>query len=107
LIDFCISHPQLVEVMRTTAVPDANSQWGGKRRELTQLIERVIRQGVEAASLVDRRPDLTAQYFLGMIRGALLHGPNHLDGESLAQHVSGIILNGIGPQGSTLPKAGT
>jgi AcrR family transcriptional regulator len=106
LIDFSIRHPQLVEVMRSTAVPDANSQWGGKRRELTDLIERVIRQGVEAASLADPRPDLTAQYFLGMIRAALIHGPNHLDGESLSQHVSGIILNGIGIRETGLPKAG-
>jgi AcrR family transcriptional regulator len=100
LIDFSIRHPQLAEVMRNTAVPDADSQWGSKRRELTSLIERVIRQGVDAASLVDPRPDLTALYFLGMVRAVLVYTPNHRDGDALAKHLSGIILNGI-----ALPKA--
>jgi AcrR family transcriptional regulator len=96
LVDFSVGFPQFVEVMRTTATPNADSKWGGKRRELLHLIENVIRQGSSAGKFADERPELTALYFLGMIRAALLHAPRNVDADGLSKHVAGVILHGIG-----------
>jgi len=85
--------------MRAAGVPDANSPWGAKLRELSQLIEKVIRQGIAAGELADTKPELTALYFTAMVRAIMLHGPRGLDAQTAAQHVSGVILGGIGRRG--------
>jgi|HubBroStandDraft_1064217.scaffolds.fasta_scaffold36864_1 AcrR family transcriptional regulator len=99
LIDFSVSCPQLVEVMRTAGVPDADSKWGGKRRELLQLIENTIRDGANtppgAGRLVDDRPDLTALYILSMVRAILLYGTESPESNGLSEHAAGLILHGI------------
>ncbi|MGA3066779.1 MAG: TetR/AcrR family transcriptional regulator [Tepidisphaeraceae bacterium] len=96
LVDFSVGFPQFAEVMRTTAAPNANSQWGGKRRELLQLIEGTIRQGSGEGRLADTHPELTALYFLGMIRSVLLYAPRNGDADALSRHATGVILHGIG-----------
>lgn len=96
LVDFSVGSPQFIEVMRTTAAPNATSSWGGKRRELLQLIEDVIRQGSSDGKLADPHPELTAVYFLGMVRAVLLHAPVNGDADGVSKHVAGVILHGIG-----------
>jgi AcrR family transcriptional regulator len=101
LIDFLVGQPQLIEVMRTAGVPDADSKWGGKRRELLQLIEDTIRQGAGPGSsagngrLADERPDLTALYVLSMVRAILLHAPQDPGVDGISEHAAGVILHGI------------
>ncbi len=95
LIDFSVHHPQLIEVMRTAGTPDADSKWGGKRRELLHLIEKTIRQGTGAGRLADEKPELTALYVLSMVRAILLHVPQHAADNGLSDHAAGIILHGI------------
>jgi AcrR family transcriptional regulator len=95
LVDFSVACPQLVEVMRTANLPDANTRWGGKRRELLQLIEKTIRHGQDTARLVDHRPELTALYLLSMVRALLLNAPVHTDAQALSDHAAGIILHGL------------
>jgi len=99
LVDFARSYPQLIEVMRIAGIPDANSAWGAKHRELLQLIEKVIRQGMAAGELADTKPELTALYFTAMVRAIMLHGTRDVDAQAAAQHVSGVILGGIGKRG--------
>jgi AcrR family transcriptional regulator len=96
LIEFSNRHPQLIEVMRATGVPDANSAWEAKRRDLARLIEGVIRQGVAVGELVDSQPQMTALYFMGMVRAVMLYGSPEVQGEAAVEHVSGFILRGIG-----------
>ncbi|MGD1275854.1 MAG: TetR/AcrR family transcriptional regulator [Tepidisphaeraceae bacterium] len=99
MVEFAQSHPQMIDVMRAAGVPDANSPWGAKLRELAQLIEKVIRQGIAAGELADTKPELTALYFTAMVRAIMLHGPREADAQAAAQHVSGVILGGIGKHG--------
>lgn len=96
LIDFANRHPQLIEVMRVTGVPDANSAWEAKRRDLVHLIEEILCQGVAAGELVDERPQLTALYFTAMVRGVMLYGSRDIEADALAEHLSRVILRGIG-----------
>ena len=95
LIDFSVGCPQFIEVLRTAPAPNATSKWGGKRRELLQLIENVIRQGSNAGKLTDERPELTALYFLGMVRAVLLYAPRNADADGLIKHMTAVILHGI------------
>jgi AcrR family transcriptional regulator len=96
IVDFSIESPQLFEAMRVAGIPDANSQWEGKRQEMSRLIEAVLRQGVEQGELIDARPDLTALYFTAMVRAVMLYGPKAIAANVLTDHILSVILGGIG-----------
>jgi hypothetical protein len=82
--------------MRVAGIPDANSQWEGKRQEMSRLIETVLRQGVEQGELIDARPDLTALYFTAMVRAVMLYGPKAMAADVLTDHITSVIFRGIG-----------
>ncbi|MDP9173357.1 MAG: TetR/AcrR family transcriptional regulator [Planctomycetota bacterium] len=95
LVEFSVRYPQLFEVMRTVGVPDASSEWDGKRRELSRLVENVIREGVAAGEFTDSRPDQTSLYLLAMVRAVMQYGASQVDGDVLTQHLASVLLNGI------------
>jgi AcrR family transcriptional regulator len=95
LADHAVHHPQLFEVMRTVAIPDASSSWDAKRRELSGLMEEVIRQGTAAGEFVDPHPERTAKYFMAMVRAVMLYGSDIADARDLAAHISSTLLEGI------------
>jgi AcrR family transcriptional regulator len=95
LADHAVHHPQLFEIMRTVAIPDASSPWDAKRREFCEVMEEVIKQGIAAGDFVDPHPERTAKYFMAMIRAVMLYGPSVDDAKDLAAHVSSILLGGI------------
>ncbi len=95
LVEFSVRYPQLFEMMRTVGVPDASSEWDGKRRELSRLVENVIREGVAAGEFTDSRPDQTSLYLLAMVRAVMQYGASQVDGDVLTQHVASVLLNGI------------
>jgi AcrR family transcriptional regulator len=96
LADHALSQPQLFEVMRTVAIPDASSPWDAKRRELSELMEEVIKHGIAAGEFADAHPDRTAKYFMAMVRSVMLYGTKVTDAKDLAAHVSSTLLGGIG-----------
>jgi AcrR family transcriptional regulator len=96
LADHAVHHPQLFEIMRTVAIPDASSLWDAKRREFSELMEDVIKKGIAAGEFADPHPDRTAKYFMAMIRAVMLYGPGVGDPKDLAAHVSSTLLGGIG-----------
>jgi AcrR family transcriptional regulator len=95
LADHAVTHPQLFEIMRTVAIPDASSSWDAKRREFCALMEDVIKQGVAAGEFVDAHPERTGMYFMAMVRAVMLYGPGITDPKDLAAHVSSALLAGI------------
>jgi AcrR family transcriptional regulator len=95
LADHAVHHPQLFEIMRTVAIPDASSLWDAKRREFTELMEEVINQGIAAGEFADPHPERTAKYFMAMIRAVMLYGAEIADAKDLAAHVSSTLLGGI------------
>jgi AcrR family transcriptional regulator len=95
LADHGLHHPQLFEIMRTVAIPDASSAWDAKRREFAKLIEDVIRGGIDAGEFVDPHPQRTATYIMAMMRAVLLYGPPVSGIEDLGGHISTILLSGI------------
>jgi AcrR family transcriptional regulator len=95
LADHAVHHPQLFEIMRTVAIPDASSSWDAKRREFCEIMEDVIKQGNAADVFADAHPERTAKYFMAMIRAVMLYGPGTIDAKDLAAHVSSTLLEGI------------
>jgi AcrR family transcriptional regulator len=95
LVDFAYRHPHMAEIMRTSLLARSSRQWLTKRRQLTSLIEGVLRQGVASGELSDAHPELSAIYIPGMVRGALLFGPAGLGKQALARHIHAVITRGL------------
>jgi len=102
LAEYAVQHPQLFEIMRTVAIPDASSPWDAKRREFCGVMEDVIRRGIAAGDFTDAHPERTATYVMVMIRAVMLYGPGVADAKDLAAHVSSTLLRGIAKKSSSL-----
>ncbi|HEX4053795.1 MAG TPA: TetR/AcrR family transcriptional regulator [Tepidisphaeraceae bacterium] len=95
LADHGIRHPQLFEIMRTVAIPDASSAWDATRREFCKVIEDAIREGIASGEFTDAHPERTGMYLMAMVRAVLLYGTPITDPKDLAGHISSILLGGI------------
>lgn len=96
LIDFAFSFPEVYRLMRSGVVTAEDAELQAARRQLTDEIVRVIREGVEAGKLDDPAPELTAQFVLSFVRGAVLYPPAGLTPPALEAQVLRILRRGIG-----------
>jgi len=97
LADFGWSHPHVFELIRRAGVGDGTAKWNDKRRELSDLIEGVIRTGAAAGELRDDHPELTALFIPGFVRSAVLFGPCGLDRELLVRHILTLLTGALAP----------
>lgn len=70
-------------------------EWHAKRLELQTLIKGVIQRGIEDGSFKDANPMLTAQYIPGIIRSVCLFRPENVNAETILQHATTFVLNGL------------
>lgn len=96
LIRFASGFPDLYRVMRNGALTPDDPEIQEKRRELTQVIESAIRQGNAAGQTADANPELTAQFLLSFVRGAMLYPPSGMTAAVLKQHLLDVLRGGIG-----------
>ena len=89
---FAVSHPDLYELMRSVPLTKLRTD---KRRELTSLIESIIRRGIKGAVMSDRQPELTATFIPAMVRAAMLFGPKPVSADALAQHITQLLGQGL------------
>ena len=95
-LDHAYQNPDLFALMRTIPADAANySRWDRKRRELTALIEAIIRRGVQLGEFRDPHPALTAQFVPGLVRAALLDTAARQRQEVVAQHILRILLKSL------------
>ncbi|MGD0390006.1 MAG: TetR/AcrR family transcriptional regulator [Tepidisphaeraceae bacterium] len=99
IIDYGTHHPQFFEVLRTVGVPDASSSWDHKRKECADLIEKVIRDAMAAGEFNDSHPERTPLYLMAMARAVMLYGPKVQDKDDLIEHITSVLLRGIGRKG--------
>lgn len=66
------------------------------RRELASIIESAIRDGNTSGQTADPSPELTAQFLLSFVRGAMLYPPPGMTAESLKAHLVHVLRRGIG-----------
>jgi len=100
MVDYGIRQPQVFEVLRTVGVPDATSSWDIKRKALAALTELVIRDGIAAGEFTESRPERIGLYLMSMVRAVMLYGPKVEDKVELTDHITGVLLRGIGRKGS-------
>jgi AcrR family transcriptional regulator len=96
LVEFAFNHPQFFELLKTVGVPLGNPQWDQARNEMFDMIEQIIRGGVESGELKDNDPHLTARFVPGMVRSAMLFGPKDLDPALLKQQIQALLEQGLG-----------
>ncbi len=94
---FAYKTPHLFELMRT--IPgwkaDDRDRWDAKRREFKQMIESIIRDGIDLGYFDDPHPELTARYIPGFVRSALLDGNEQLDPQALTEHIVQFVKSAI------------
>lgn len=89
---FAARHPDLYELMRSVPL---NKIRTNKRKELTDLIEAIIRRGIRAGVMADPHPALTATFMPAMVRAAMLFGPKGISAESLAGQIITLLSRGL------------
>jgi AcrR family transcriptional regulator len=99
LVHFAVEHPQLSELMRSTA-GGAGTRWAKARGELTRLIEATLRRGVRRRELRDAHPGLTALCIPGLVRSVILFGPRRLEERALTRQLARLIEHGIARRGA-------
>ncbi|MGD0767406.1 MAG: TetR/AcrR family transcriptional regulator [Tepidisphaeraceae bacterium] len=99
MVEHFILHPQFFEVLRTVGVPDANSSWDHKRKECADLIEQVIREGIASGEFSDNHPERTGLYLMAMVRAVMLYRAKVQDKGDLTEHITSVLLRGIGRKG--------
>ncbi|MCC6678510.1 MAG: TetR/AcrR family transcriptional regulator [Phycisphaerales bacterium] len=100
LIDFAFTFPEVYRIMRSGVLTAEDAGLQAVRRQLTDEIERVIREGIETGRLEDPEPELTAQFMLSFIRGAVLYPPAGMTRDSLKLHILRLLRRGIAAGGA-------
>ncbi|MCC6322257.1 MAG: TetR/AcrR family transcriptional regulator [Phycisphaerales bacterium] len=100
LIGFASRFPDLFRVMRSGALTADDPELQRSRRELSGLIERAIRDGNEAGQTADPWPELTTQFVLSFVRGAVLYPPEGLTAATLRHHLMVVLRRGIAKEAS-------
>lgn len=94
-VAWAASTPHLFQLIRPGQLHDVVPGLPEKRRELGQLIERVIRRGNETGEFDDPHPEITAQFIPSCVRGAIRHVSGEVDHDILADHLMRVISRGI------------
>lgn len=100
-VRFAFLNPYVFELMRTASVKASErAKWMQKRQELSDLIESIIRQGIELGQFDDPHPELTALFIPGLVRSALLFGSENINAQMLTAHVLRMVEAALEPQRS-------
>lgn len=100
LIRFASGFPDLFRVMRGGILTADDPTLQASRRELTSLVEEAIRDGNASGQTRDPCPELTAQFLLSFVRGAMLYPPPGMTAAALREHVLHVLRRGIGAGGA-------
>ncbi|HEX6813801.1 MAG TPA: TetR/AcrR family transcriptional regulator [Planctomycetota bacterium] len=94
LLAFADRFPHIYTLMRS-ALPPQEGLLAQKRRELARALARILRRGVVDGALDDPHPELTAEFLLSSVRGALLFPPKNLGRRAIARHILRVIGRGL------------
>ncbi len=95
VVRFAVGHPHLFHLLRAGGTLPTSRPLADRRVKLAAVIERTIRRGVRSGALKDAHPELTAEYLLGAVRGAMMFGPRGLDEKALAGHLADVVTRGV------------
>jgi AcrR family transcriptional regulator len=95
-VDYAYRNPHMFELMRIVSVQTSErAKWVEKRRELSDLIESIIRRGIELGQFDDPHPELTALFIPGVLRSVLLYGSKNISPSVLVGHILRMVESAI------------
>ncbi|HYM51791.1 MAG TPA: TetR/AcrR family transcriptional regulator [Candidatus Limnocylindrales bacterium] len=80
----------------------AFSRWAKRRVELHSVVERIVRQGMEAGELVNMRPDVVREAIAGIVTQTLRLYSGRRQTADLGDQIAGLVLRGLLPDPSKL-----
>jgi AcrR family transcriptional regulator len=95
LVKWAIENPHFFQMMRRASSEQVRPKLSRKRKELGELFEGIIRQGIAEGVLDDPAPELTGQFIPAFVRSAVKFGPGNLPAEDLVRHILRVLGRGI------------
>lgn len=96
LIDrLCHNKPSAELLRGAVKICPTGKDWDDKRREMSEIIESVIRNGVAQGLFTDAHPEITSRCIPGLIRAAVA-AKDQPDPEVLGVHLVRFLLAGLG-----------
>jgi AcrR family transcriptional regulator len=87
-VDYGLEHPRLLDLLRAGPLPPAAyARWSQQGRELTDLVEAIVRRGIALGQFADPHPELTARFVPALIRAALVDSPGPQDPQIVTRHI--------------------
>ncbi len=82
-------------LLMNKATDIARPRISGKRRELGEIFEEVLKRGIRKKEIVDTSPALTAQMIPACVRSAIMYGPKEMTAKKVTAHIMKLLKNGI------------
>ena len=98
MVSFAAKRPNMYQLLRSAINDPCDKGMLQHRAALVGLIEKTIRRGIKRGELVDRHPELTAQFIPAAIRAAMLFGPRDVKPQTLTQQITTIFMRGLEPR---------
>lgn len=100
LVRFGTRYPGLHRVMRSGVLTPDDPEILATRARLSEFVTRVINDGIRRGEMADPHPELTAQFVLAFVRGALLYPAPGQTSELVEEHVLQVLRFGVGKGGA-------
>jgi AcrR family transcriptional regulator len=100
LVDFAFARPGMYQILRTISPTIAGHGLSEHRRELVDIICDVIRAGARGGEVHDPHPELTAEFIVAAVRGAVVFGKKPLTPAQLAAHLTQVVIHGVAGRSS-------
>jgi len=98
LVEFAFKYPGVYRIMRSGILTPEDADLQRVRGLLVDKIVEALRRGIASGVLEDESPELTSQYVLSFVRGAVLYPPEGLTPESLRHHMMRLLRRGLGKE---------
>lgn len=96
LVGFAYQHPGVYRIMRSGILTPDDAGIQQVRAALAERVTTVLREGTASGELKDPYPELTTQFILSFVRGAVLYPPPGMTREVLVCHMLRMLRSGIG-----------
>lgn len=84
-----------MEMLKGITRCPATDEWHDKLLELWDLLEVVIRRGIEQGLFEDSNPRLTAQYIPSVLRSVCIIRPQDMEIEAICNHACAFVLRAL------------
>lgn len=98
LVEFAFKYPGVYRIMRSGILTPEDADIQRVRGLLVEKIVEALQRGIASGVLEDESPELTAQYVLSFVRGAVLYPPEGLTPEILRHHMMRLLRRGLGKE---------